>query len=161
MKKIKIVLVALILGIVMVGIVCCNVVMGKFYTLQEAYDNGWLTQADLMSIAYYHNGGRAHNEEIMSEDYAPAPKSPEVLSKWTESRIKRAAAKEYRGREYKIKDAKARGFTITAYYGTYGDCVAIMMKDKYTGEPAVVWTDVVAGVNIYYGSGRTIKVWRR
>lgn len=163
MKKTKIaVLVALILGIVMVfGIVCCNVVMGRFYTLQEAYENGWLTQADLMSIAYYHNGGRAHNEEIMDEDYEPTPKSPEVLSKWTESKIKMAAAKEYRGKEYNIKDAKARGFTITEYCGTYGDCVAVMMKDNYSDGPAIVWTDIVAGVNIYYGDGRTMKIWRR
>lgn len=161
MKKIKIVIVALILGIVIVfGIVCCNVVMGKLYTLQEAYDNGWLTQADLMSIAYYHNGGRAHNEEIMDEDYEPLSKTPEELSRWTELKIKMAAAKEYRGREYNIKYARAKGFTITEYCGTYGDCVAVMMKDKYSGEPGIVWTDVIAQVNINYGGGRTIKVWR-
>lgn len=28
---------------------------GSFYTLQEAYEKGWLTKEDLMNIAYYHN----------------------------------------------------------------------------------------------------------
>ena len=36
--------------------------------LEKAYENGWLTKAELMSIAYYLNGGRTHNEEIMAED---------------------------------------------------------------------------------------------
>ena len=30
---------------------------GNFYSLREAYDNGWLTQEDLQSLAYYYNGG--------------------------------------------------------------------------------------------------------
>ena len=32
--------------------------IGKFYTLQEAFDQGFLTENDLKSIAYYNNGGR-------------------------------------------------------------------------------------------------------
>lgn len=133
--------------------------MGTFYTLQVAYDNGWLTQADLMSIAYYHNGGRMHNEELMSEDYAPAPKTPEVLSNATELKIKGASAKKYR-EKYDIKNAEADGFTITEYCGTYGGCVAIMMRDDYSGAAGVAWTDNVANVDIYYNDGNEILIWR-
>lgn len=168
MRKAKRVLIALLLGIVTVfGVAGCNKEpagnkgeesTGTFYTLQEACDNGWLTQADLMSIAYYHNGGRWHNEEIMSEDYVPAPKTPEVLSKKTELKIKNTAAKDYR-ENYNINDAEADGFRITEYCGTYNGCVAIMMRDDYSGTAGVVWTDTIAGVNIYYNSGRTMQIW--
>ena len=133
--------------------------VGSIYTVQEAYDNGWLTQEDLLSIAYYHNGGRFHNEEIMSEGYLPAPKIPEVLSGITESKIKRATAEEYR-QKHNIKHAEAEGFTVTEYCGTYGDCVAVMTTDIYSGFTAAVWTDTIAGVNIFYSDGNSIKIWR-
>ena len=132
---------------------------GSFYTLQEAYDNGWLTQDDIMSIAYYHNGGRAYNEEIMSETYQPAPKMPEVLSEETELKIKITVAEGYR-QKYKEKDATPEEITIKEYYGTYGDCVAIMAYDIHTDTTGAERMDSPAGVNIYYNNGRTIQIWR-
>ena len=32
-------------------------VYGELYTLQEAYDNGYISRQDLLSIAYYNNSG--------------------------------------------------------------------------------------------------------
>lgn len=171
MKKLFGIFIALILAVVMVfGVAGCNKKpaekspeeeesKGTFYSLQEAYDNGWLTRADIMSIAYYKNRGRTYNEEIMSEDYEPLPKVPEVLSNLTELKIKSTAAKEYR-EKYNMQYAEADGFTITEYCGTYNGCVAVMMRDVYSGEAGVEWTDSVAGVNIYYNSGKSIKIWR-
>lgn len=134
--------------------------LGPFYSLQEAYHYGLLTQEDLKSIAYYHNGGRTYNEGIMSEAYTPAPKAPEVLNAETEIEIKSAAAEEYR-EKYNIKFAEADGFTITQYYGTYNDCIAVMTRDNYSGAADVVWFDSVAGVNIYYSNGKSIQIWRK
>lgn len=131
---------------------------GAFYTLQEAYDMGWLMQADLKSIAYYHNGGRIYNEEIMSETYKPFPKTPEVLSNLTESKIKSAAAKEYREKYY-IKNAVADDFTIAQYCGTYGDCVAVVLKSNY-GVSSFETLIEIAGVNINYSSDYAIQIWR-
>ena len=54
---------------------CAPEASGDFYSLQEAYEAGYLTKEEIMSIAYYHNGGRVYNEEIMSEEYTPIPKS--------------------------------------------------------------------------------------
>lgn len=162
MKKELRFLILIFVGIIMVlGVAGCNKTTstGALYTVKEAYENGWLTKDDLMSIAYYHNNGRWHNEEIMDETYEPIPKTPEVLSKKTESKIKNAAAAEYR-EKYDDEEAVAKGFTITEYDGTYGDCVAIMMRDVYSGEAGIVWTDTVAGVNFSYGGGRTIIIWR-
>lgn len=60
---------------------------GMFYSLQEAYVNGWLTQEQLLSIAYYHHSesytydlNTRYNTELMGENYQPIPKSPETLS---------------------------------------------------------------------------------
>ena len=54
---------------------CAPEASGDFYSLQEAYEAGYLTKEEIMSIAYYHNGGRVYNEEIMSEEYTPIPKT--------------------------------------------------------------------------------------
>lgn len=132
---------------------------GKFYSLREAYANGWLTQSDIMSIAYYHNGGRAYNEEIMSEDYMPSLKTPEVLSAETQLKIKNDAAKDF-NEEFNVDYAKAEGIRIDEYCGSYGDCVVLMLRDDYSGEPGVEWIDSVAEVNIYYNSGRALRIWR-
>ena len=50
--------------------------IGKFYTLQEAFDQGFLTENDLKSIAYYNNGGRENNEDKIEEDFVPQPLNP-------------------------------------------------------------------------------------
>ena len=132
-----------------------------FYSLKNAYDMGLLTRDDLMSIAYYHNGGRRYNEEIMPEDYSPQPKTPEVLSENTELKIKETAAKEFR-EKYNVEYAKAEGFTITEYYGTYGGYVAVVIKDNYTGG---VWSPIpetypLAGVEFQIRSENFIRLWR-
>ena len=133
--------------------------MGAFYSLQDAYDNGWLTQEDLKSIAYYHNGGRVYNETIMNETYVPQPKTPEILSTETELKIKRAAAKDYRD-NYNITDAEAEGFTIVEYDGTFGECIAIMKEDTYTGYWGSEEMPNIAGVIFYYNSSNHITIWR-
>ena len=54
---------------------------GEFYTVTQAYEKGYLTREQVMSIAYYNNNGCRGNEEIMVEDYQPLPKIPEELRK--------------------------------------------------------------------------------
>ena len=49
--------------------------IGKFYTLQEACEQGFLTEEDVKAIAFYH-GGREANVDKFEEDYAPTPKNP-------------------------------------------------------------------------------------
>ena len=44
--------------------------VGNFYSLEEAYENGWLTQEDILSIAYYYNQGAEGNEALMGESLA-------------------------------------------------------------------------------------------
>ena len=108
MKKLKILAVVLALGALCMGMLsgCDNgkdgleTGEGTFYTLQKAYDEGYLTKEEIMSIAYYHNGGRVYNEEIMSEEYTPIPKNMSITVNITTKQ--------------KLQQMVLQSFTITA-----------------------------------------------
>ena len=122
---------------------------GAFYTLQEAYDNGWLTQEDLRSIAYYHHDGKkivfddsnfCYEWLDEEESYIPIPKIPECLDTETEKQIKQTHVNElHKAGE---KRAETKGVFISRYYGTYNGYIAIVMKDNYShylvGGPFVI-----------------------
>lgn len=131
-----------------------------FYTLTEAYNYGWLTQEDLKSIAYYHNGGRAHNEEIMSDTYEPMPKTPEVLNEETTLAINEAyydmhASQSYDHTIISIEDV---GFI---YYGTYHDCVVIKIGYKGMAVSEAVREEKIGGVTVFYPELWFLSVWRQ
>ena len=155
MKKLKILAVVLALGALCMGMLsgCDNgkdgleTGEGTFYTLQKAYDEGYLTKEEIMSIAYYHNGGRVYNEEIMSEEYTPIPKN---------------AAYEYNSEHNHETKATADGFTIVHYYGTYDGAVAVIVTHSYLGDsPAVVVDNSysVAGVIFHYWTYNHIQIY--
>ncbi len=131
---------------------------GEFYTLQQAYDNSWLTQEDLKSIAYYHNGGREGNEEIMGEDYQPQPKTPEVIDKMTELSIKQTYCDNLR----KQDNAKPSGVTIERYYGAYNGCYAVVLSSIYIGsyENIINEWKKIGGVNINYYDYLSFRIWK-
>lgn len=132
---------------------------GEFYTLDEAYELGLLTREELMSIAYYYNFGTRYNEEVMGEDYVPIPKAPEALSKRTADRISSTAAYEYRF-DHPAEEAEPEGFPIIEYYGTYGDCVAVMLGFLYGGFFPVAGKVFVADIAFYYLDTNRIKIWK-
>lgn len=98
---------------------------GNAYTIEEAYDNGFLTIEDLKSIAYYHNDGIRYNEEIMDETYMPAPKIPKVLSEGILINIKNAVVKNYN--ETYNQDKSLKDFMISEYYGIYNNFVIVFV----------------------------------
>ena len=156
------------LGILMAALLlCCGIAgcapqaSGTFYSLEEAYEEGFLKRDDLMSIAYYHNGGREYNENIMVEEYTPQPKEPQELTEEISLKIRETAAYVYRNDKYiNAPKAVADDFKIIEYCGTYNDCVAIMMTDIYTGYTGALITDVIGEVSFFYNSGNKIKVWK-
>lgn len=133
---------------------------GVFYTLKGAYNAGYLTKEEIMSIAYYHNGGRVYNEEIMSEKYTPIPKTPQELSEKTVDKIKENAVYEYNSEQYPKTKATADGFTINQYYGTYGSCIVAIITDIYSDSPGIVGIETIANVNLYMNAAYVIKVWK-
>ena len=125
-----------------------------FYSLQEAYDRGWLTQYDLLSIAYYHQG-TAGNEDLMDENFIPKPKYPEELSEGTQEIIKFYIWVNTGGYYYGPED-----MFVDQYYGTYNGCIAMRKGGPFGGAPEGN-PQTVAGVKFTSNHAcDTIIIWR-
>ena len=128
---------------------------GDFYTLQEAYDQGLITLDDLKSIAYYQNGGSE------DESFVPMSKNPEVLSNETEKAIKETIVYDVR-KEDPVSggEIKIINITIQNYYGTYNNCVAVMISGArpYNAEICEIEID---GVLFHYNNGNRIIIFKK
>ena len=129
---------------------------GVFYTVTEAYENGYLNYQQLMSIAYHRNGGTEGNEAIMGGNYKLLPINPVELSTATENAIKQTYIDTFLK---KYEEANIAEIHIENYYGTYKGCVAVIMTSDYFGYTAAVWTETVDNVNIVYNYGNRIYIW--
>ena len=151
----KIICFALLLAMFFSFAACAPQKKGDFYTLQEAYDQGLLTMDDLKNIAYYQNG------ESPDENFVPAPKNPETLSTETENAIKESRAYYYRNMEIgAIEYAKASGYRITKYYGTYSNMIAVLIVSDYQTYTDVERIYTIEGVTFYYGNNNPILVFK-
>lgn len=133
--------------------------VGNFYTLQEAYNKGWFTQADLMNIAYYHYSALNWGAEYIPEGYNPAPKTPEVLGSETLTAIKQT----YWDNNYKVNNPHNVSpddiFIGGDYYGTYNGCVAVTVWLKNGGYPDVMADYYVGNVRFVYPCPNVISIW--
>ncbi len=130
---------------------------GEFYSLQQAYDSGLLTQDDLKSIAYYYNGGIEGNEETMGVDFQPQSMTPEILDKITEFSIKQTYC-NYLHEER----AEPSGVTLVNYCGVYNGCYAVVLDSIYIAYPLNIvnkW-ETVGGVNFHYCDHLGIDIWK-
>ena len=134
---------------------------GRFYGLNDAYNQGLLTRENLMNIAYYHHGA-----ELNLENHAG------LLGNvgWD---IRRAYLKTYLKPNFPEVDiADIHNVYVQKYYGSYkyidggnrggplNDCVAVMIAteyDDYTDEP---WETVVANTLFRYSNGNRILLWK-
>lgn len=152
MLKTKRIFIALLLGIVMIfGVAGCNnePPTGTFYTLQEAYDNGFLTKEDLQAVAGY------HNKNILCS---------QSLDETVAKKIKESAAFKLRNQNRPIDYAKADDFVILSFYGCYNGSYVIRLNTPYEESPAVIvdnWVDISdSGVKIHYKSFYLIEIWK-
>ena len=159
---------SLIVGVVLimcVGILCaCNngddfrnpingePEAGEFYTLQEAFDNGWLSRGDLRNIAYHRTG------DGQRKGFKPTPKNPEVLSAETELAIKEAHAANLR--ESGTLEAVTDGVTIIAYYGIYNEMIAVLIDAIYYAHPSVECFETVGNIKFEYDNPNFIRLWK-
>lgn len=118
-------------------------ITGVFYTMEEAYEAGYLTREDLTNIAYYHN------------EWVPYP---ETLDNSIAEAIKKTRAEDLRK---DVPEAKAEDIQIIKYYGEYNGNYAVMVDNPYGEYPAVIvdeW-ETVGGVKFHYRGFNRIVVW--
>lgn len=131
--------------------------IGTMCSLEEAYENGWLTQEDILSIAYYYNQGTEGNEELMGENYAPKPMVPETLGEERVNQIKRT----YLNEVIAMPEGSFEHVFIPAYYGTYHENIVIHITDDYHGYDYVFEPEhEIGGVRFYNYAGALLRVWR-
>ncbi|HIZ24835.1 MAG TPA: hypothetical protein H9812_05140 [Candidatus Gallimonas intestinigallinarum] len=131
--------------------------VGNFYSLEEAYENGWLTRDDILSIAYYYNQGAEGNEALMGESYAPEPTAPEMLDEERANQIKRT----YLNDVIAMPEGTFEHVIIRAYYGTYHENIVIHITDDYHGYDYVSEPEYeIGGVRFYDYVGALLRVWR-
>lgn len=128
-----------------------NFQSGKFYTLSEAYDNGWLSDGDVQNIVYYY----APDDY---PDYTPLPKNPETLSAETELNIKQSYLNSIKSR---YPQATIENIIIPIYYGTYGNCVAVQIYDNLAicHDPLCVEEMKIGNLVLKFFCPSSISIW--
>ena len=130
--------------------------IGKFYTLQEAYEQGFLSENDLKNIAYYNNGGRANNEDKIEEDFIPEPLNPKSIPADIQKNIKSDYIYYNEKLDNKTKDSEVK---IDDYYGEYNNCYVVILHGPF-GYLTVVNEFSVNGYNYSYTQSE-FMVWRK
>ena len=130
---------------------------GNFYTVTEAYENGYLTLEQVKSIAYYNNGGTIWNEDIMGEDYVPLPKDPEKPSEETDTALINSFYNSERWVKYENYFTKED--IRYGYFGTYGNAIAVKIGVKGEAVSEVVWEEIIDGVTVYYRNEKRVLIW--
>lgn len=144
------VIAVVLLGVLVFCAACTSQPLGTFYSLDEAYENGLLTQDDLQEIADLHNVNVQCAEKLDGE-----------IAEF----IKKAAAWKLKNDEKSpIDEAKAEDFTILKYYGVYHqDCYVVVLDEPYFEFPAVEvdeWKEI-GGVQFHITSFYEIEVWKK
>ena len=101
MKRILVLFMMLVLSVALVGCIDRNN-NTKFYSLEEAYMNEWLTESDLQKIVLLYN--TKTQSELSDQD--------------VEKMIKKTYLKQLKN---KVPTATISNVYIKDYYGTYGE----------------------------------------
>ena len=153
----------LVLPAVLAG--CGPKTYGTFYTLQEAYDNGYLTREDLMSICYYR-----FNEVWLGENLDSASwVKYEYTQKHTQQELDKSVENDIKKTYYSIhksdffdKEGTALGGIdnlSVQYFGTYNDSYVIVMKCSLWDIGQVATPTLLAGV-AWWETGEGFLVYR-
>ena len=131
----------------------------SFYTLTVAYEKSMLSYYDLLNLAYYNNDGRRYNEEIIAEDFKPAQIIPNELNMLLQNAIKRTYINVWLQKLDKVVPT-IEDVEIIKYFGTFNGCVAVTVRDNFSGVAGVETGDYVAGVRFVYSSpADIIYIW--
>lgn len=132
------------------------------YTLQQAYNKNWITQDDLLNIAYYYDQTdiphkpSSFDKGLVAEEYEPKPKTPEELDEQTLEELKRAYLK-YKKENPNNYDIENK---YVYYLGEYNGSIACIIRyfGGYKRENG--WK--IGGVEFDYPSWAIeINIWRK
>ncbi len=145
-----------------------------FYHLKYAYEQNWLTEGDIKTIAYYNNKGRMVPAEPITtpkdaiplpEDFVPAPIEPTELSEELWTKIMQTDECVAYGERFRFPALKHMNSTFIRYYGTYQGYIAIYaISETLYGGPSRGYN--IAGVrfdnSVAWGFWmyRTVLLWK-
>ena len=102
-------------------------VEGMFYSLDYAFDHGWLTTEQLQSIAYYYYEECIAHDHAACELFTPIPKNPSTLSDGTQTAIKQTYLQEL---QIRAENATLDNIHINNYLGAYSDFIIVGVTDN-------------------------------
>ena len=123
---------------------------GKLYTLEEAYEIGYLSQTDLKKISYFHNTDNAATYPV------------ELFDNVKEA-IKRTCAAEWNADNSNTAQATADDFSIERFHGYYYKCCVVSIDSTMWGNPGVTVDDwkTIGGVKFHFTDHDLLRVWMR
>ena len=140
-----------------------NGITGTFYSLKEAYDNGWLTREDIMHIAYFRSGSVGEYDEdynVKKVDFKPTMEKP-VLSERLEADIKESYYKLHKD-EFDSKGydkAEALQKLKIQYLGQYKDSHVVVICPG-DGHRDMVRNVFLAGIAWWWSTPHGEEVFR-
>ena len=142
MKKILVLFILLLLT-------GCSISMtkdyGKFYKLEDAYNEGIITRDDLLTLAYINNNGNEYNENNINDDFNPKEINENDLTSGILHKIKSTASESKE--EYD-------SYNVT-FYGKYNGAYAIKLNSTLFNIPAVETSYYIDGI---YFSFPTLEI---
>ena len=125
-------------------------VRGRLYLLEAAYENGWLNENDLKSIACSYNDFQQKDNPYSGLYEPPA----EGLSNNVENELKQA----YLNQIAEYPDGLLENVKINYYYGTYNGNIVIRIYSDYICMDPMVKEEVYIG-NVVFKSYPDVETW--
>lgn len=135
---------------------------GTIYSLEYAYEQGFLSAEDIKSIGYYHHDGRLYveGEGFKETDYQPIAKTPNEIDLKTQEKIKQTCVDYIYSAG--VPFAKKENVVIGNYYGIYNGYVAMMIR--FNIELAIIGPGGIAmiadTVFYYVDNTKRIMLWK-
>lgn len=157
MKGKRIIWFCLLLFMVLLFLSCCSFNSiesnGRFYSLEDAVENGFINKEDLWNIAYYYNGNKNVNDEIFEiKDKNPSSLSDEIKNQIKLTHLERIIEENPK--------AEIEGIEVKQYYGSYNGYIAVFVKDNYRVIDILIEEEyIVDGIKFLNFTFPGLEIW--
>lgn len=127
---------------------------GSFYTLQEAFNNKWLTHEDLLTVRSNHKKAHELIYEYF-EEQKEDEKSPIVLEKAVKQEIIAAFIEAHINDRYPLREEEISLRCYGAFDGTY-----VLFVDVVSwGYGDAIGAEIIENLEFIYGNGQRLVVY--